>query len=113
MKNNQFKKLIRIKFEAKAQKDNLHVHYVDISNNERMFYIYDKDYSSLGTINLFLNASGFHIKGSSSPSSVVKYDNILYEAKGSYLEIKKAFKVISDLIDYVGYVIELESLAQD
>ena len=103
MKNNQFKKLVRTKIEETCFAKNLQCVYVDSTNNDRMFYIYDMDFKIKGQIKLFLNDSYIHMyvlkicrNSERKPISISNYDK---EVNASYLRFEDVLQFISSFLE--------------
>lgn len=61
MKNNQFKKLIRQEIEKECKTFELQSVAVDITNNNRMIYIYTLDWCCVGIFNCWLTKEYVHL----------------------------------------------------
>ena len=105
MKNNQFKKLIRTKIEETCLAKNLQCVYVDSSNNDRMFYIYDMDFSIRGQMKLYLNDSYVHMYAlkvfRNEHKKSISIANFDKEVKASYFRFEDVIKFIHEFLDSV------------
>lgn len=98
MKHNQFKRLLRKYLEVQCQKHSCYCQYVDISNNDRMFYIYDLNDIAKGSLSLYVNSETIYIRYSLKIDSVVSMGNYADKWQGSYLKLKESKDFISKAI---------------
>lgn len=61
MKNNEFKKIIRNEIKKECKALDFQSVSVDISNNQRMIYIYTLDWRCVGIFDLWLNNEYLHL----------------------------------------------------
>ena len=61
MKNNEFKKIIRNEIKNECKALDFQSVSVDISNNQRMIYIYTLDWRCVGIFDLWLNNEYLHL----------------------------------------------------
>ena len=113
MKNNQFKKLIRTTIEEYAHAKNFQLLYVDLSNNERIFYLYDSKFNPYGTLRLFLNSSDYSIHWSFSTKATVNYSTLDAECKGSYIQVKDAINMLSNFISKADEIRRTASISKE
>ena len=103
MKNNQFKKLVRTKIEETCFAKNLQCVYIDSTNNDRMFYIYDMDFKIKGQIKLFLNDSYIHMYAlkicRNSERKSISISNYDKEVNASYLRFEDVLQFISSFLE--------------
>ena len=90
MKNNQFKKLIRTIIEE----NNTSI-YVDINNNERMYYLYNNKYKCKGTISTYLTNKDIRIRF--KRNDIVTLCNKDKELCVTYLEIDKVISFLRNI----------------
>ena len=90
MKNNQFKKLIRTIIEE----NNTSI-YVDISNNERMYYLYNNKYKCKGTISTYLTDKDIRIRF--KRNGITTLCNKDKELRVTYLEIDKVISFLRNI----------------
>ena len=81
MKNNQFKRVIRQFIEGHCEKNNIVAIYVDISNNERVCYLYNDKYKVLCTLNMYLNDDGVRIRYSTNKTKCTNIVNKDFEER--------------------------------
>lgn len=101
MNNNQFKKVIRTKIEEEANGRQLICYYVDINNNTRIIYVYNKDFKIKGTINCYLNDRDCSIEYSLNKQKLVSICNYEMKFSGTYLELDKIFNSIETMIQAI------------
>lgn len=99
MKHNQFKRLMRKYLEVQCQKHSCYCQYVDINNNDRMFYIYDLNDAAKGSLSLYVNDKEFYLRYSSNSDSVVNIANYNKKWQGSYLKLKTAKEFIANALE--------------
>ncbi len=61
MKNNEFKKIIRNEIKTECKVFDFQSVSVDISNNNRMIYIYTLDWRCVGIFDCWLNSEYLHL----------------------------------------------------
>lgn len=92
MKNNQFKKVIRNCLEELCLVNNYKLIYVDYSNNERLYYVYDSNFKIKGTISCFLNKTEVSLKY--AKGSLVTISNRNMELRTPYTKLNDIIKFI-------------------
>lgn len=95
MKHNQFKAIINKIIKDKCQEQELTLSGVDITNNEKYIYIYDKQWNCKLAIKLYINDKQIHLSATTDTSKPVGLANRQYDVTCSYLE----FKQINNLLD--------------
>ena len=101
MKNNQFKRVIREYIETCCEENNVIPVYVDISNNERVCYLYNKEYTPLGTLNMYLTNTDVRLRYSKNIDKVVSICHKDIDTNFSYLNLKQCLQCIDKMFKAV------------
>lgn len=101
MKNNQFKRVIREYIETCCEENNCYAVYVDISNNERVCYLYNNEYTPLGSLNMYLSNTDIRLRWSKSTMKVASLCNKDMDVTFSYFNIKYCLKCIYEMFGAV------------
>lgn len=99
MKHNEFKTILKSEIKNECQLVDLQCVFIDISNNNRMIYIYDFDYKCYGTIGIWLNndyASLSFSKNTEKPVNIVNKD---CEIQVNYCKFEKCIEFIHDIFE--------------
>lgn len=95
--SNGFKKIVKDIIEANCKEANLNVSIIDVSKQERLFYIFNKDWNCMATIQAYFMEKEMSIKGSLDISKIVGIANKPYEKRCNYL----SFFDINNKIDEI------------
>lgn len=97
MKHNQFKHIVNKLIKDKCKEYNLTMAGVDITNNEKVIYIYNDKWNCLCSIGLWLDNHKIHISGSVSTEKVVSVSNRQFNCVCSYMEFNKVYECLNDM----------------
>jgi hypothetical protein len=82
---------------------------VDVSNKDRVFYIYNQLDASMGTMSVYTTDKEFYMKYSSNTETTVNLANCVDRWQGSYTKLRQAKDFIDEAIDYLKSVNDSES----
>ena len=102
MNNNQFKRFIREKIELYCTNNGYITIYIDTTTNNRVYYIYDKNYKIKATLDNWIGNKDFSIRASYNKTQVVNIVNKDIEFHGTYMELDKLIKSLKIIIDNIG-----------
>ncbi len=97
MKHNQFKHIVNKLIKDKCKEYNLTMAGVDITNNEKVIYIYNGEWNCVLTIGLWLDNKRIHISGSTNQEKVVSISNRTFDVVCGYMEFNKVYECLNDM----------------
>ena len=97
MKHNQFKAIINKLLKDKCQEQGLTLSGVDITNNEKHIYIYDKSWNCKIAIRLWINDKQIHLSATTDMSKPVGLANRQFDVTCSYTEFWQLNDVLNTM----------------
>ena len=97
MKHNQFKHIVNQMIKERCKEYAYTMAGVDITNNSKMIYIYDKMWNCRITLSLWLNEKRIDITGSLDISRTAGLCNNQFNCSCSYLEFNKIYDLLYNI----------------
>lgn len=109
MKHNQFKHIVNKLIKENCTNYNLTMSGVDITNNEKVIYIYDGKWNCVLTIGLWLDDKRIHISGSTNRGKVVSISNRPFDIVCGYIEFHKVYECLNCMFQSLGLPVSREN----
>ncbi len=101
MKHNQFKAIINKLLKDKCQEQGLTLSGVDVTNNQKYIYIYDKEWNCKLAVSLWINDTQIHLSATTNTSKPVGLANRTHDITCSYLEFNKIYRLIDEMFNNI------------
>lgn len=101
MVNNGFKKVFKEIITNKCKEYNLWQSIIDVSKQERLFYIYDDKYNCKATVKVYLTSKDVHISGSNDKEKETNICNRPYDCLCTYMQLNKAYEIICKIFEEI------------
>lgn len=102
MKHNQFKHIINSILKELCKEHELIMSGVDLTNNTKIIYIYNKHWNCLASINLWMNENRITVEASTDVSKIAGIRNKPLQCDCTYLGFDKVYNMFKTLFIVIG-----------
>lgn len=102
MKHNQFKHIINSILKELCKQHELTMSGVDLTNNKKIIYIYNKQWQCLASINLWMNEQRITVEASTDVTKVAGLCNKNVHCDCTYLEFQKVYNMLVTLFESIS-----------
>lgn len=99
MNNNQFKAFLREEVETLCKNKNIKPIYIDVSSNERIYYLYDEKFNVKGTLSIWTGNDSCSIRISTNKENIVTLSNCDTSYKDTYMHLDKLLARLNNAIN--------------